>query len=61
MVMNYRDLVKTILTIDDWYHNYTEHYNRFIQNYTPLEDGNSAQRIYNGCSFSNLTLPLGDI
>lgn len=45
MVMNYRDLVKTILTIDDWYHNYTEHYNRFIQNYTPLEDGNSAQRI----------------
>lgn len=45
MVMNYQELLKAILTIDEWYHIYTEQYNRFIRNYTPLEDGNSAKRI----------------
>ncbi|MCD8816419.1 CDP-glycerol glycerophosphotransferase family protein [Staphylococcus arlettae] len=47
MVMNYRELVKTILTIDEWRSSYKKQYNQFISNYTPLEDGNSAERISN--------------
>lgn len=45
MVMNYQELLTAILTIDEWYNAYEDQYNQFIQKYTPLEDGNSANRI----------------
>src|SRR5699024_10061307 len=45
MVMNYQELLTAILTIEEWYHAYEDQYNQFIQKYTPLEDGHSANRI----------------